>query len=199
MPQPIEFFFDFSSPYGYIASRLIDDLAARHGREVTWRPILLGAIFKLTGSGPLTTIPLKSEYSQHDFPRTARFHGIPFTMPAQFPFSGVQANRAFYWLDSIDPKAAHALAHALYDWAFSGHDIGSAEAVIEVAVGLGIDRAAVTAGMASPEAKDRTRAENDAAVARNIFGSPYIVVDGEPFWGSDRLDQIEKWLESGGW
>jgi 2-hydroxychromene-2-carboxylate isomerase len=199
MPQPIEFFFDFSSPYGYIASRLIDDLAARHGREVTWKPILLGAIFKLTGSAPLTTIPLKSDYSQRDFPRTARFYGVPFTMPAQFPFSGVQANRAFYWLDGTDPKAARALAHALYDWAFSGHDIASPEAVIEIAAGLGIDRAAVAAGMASPEAKERTRAENDAAVARNVFGSPYIVVDGEPFWGSDRLDQIEKWLETGGW
>src|SRR5271165_1784529 len=100
MPQPIEFFFDFSSPYGYIASRLIDDLAARHGREVTWKPILLGAIFKLTGGAPLTTVPLKGEYSQRDFPRTARFHGIPFTMPTPFPFSGVQANRAFYWLNS---------------------------------------------------------------------------------------------------
>jgi 2-hydroxychromene-2-carboxylate isomerase len=199
MPQPIEFFFDFSSPYGYIASRLIDDLAARHGREVTWKPILLGAIFKLTGGAPLTTIPLKGEYSQRDFPRTARFHGIPFTMPPQFPFSGVAANRAFYWLDASAPKAARALAHALYDHAFSGHDIANPEAVVEVAAGLGIDRAAVTAGMSSPEAKERTRAENDAAAARNVFGSPFIVVDGEPFWGSDRLDQVEKWLETGGW
>jgi 2-hydroxychromene-2-carboxylate isomerase len=199
MAQPIEFFFDFSSPYGYIASRLIDDLAKRHGREVTWKPILLGAIFKLTGMAPLTTIPLKGEYVQRDFPRTARFHGIPFAMPTPFPFSGVQANRAFYWLDSADPKAAQALAHALYDAAFSGHDISGGEAVVEIAVGLGHDRAAVAAGMASPDAKDRTRAENDAAAARNVFGSPYIVVDGEPFWGSDRLDQVEKWLETGGW
>jgi 2-hydroxychromene-2-carboxylate isomerase len=199
MPQPIEFFFDFSSPYGYIASRLIDDLAARHGREVVWRPILLGAIFKLTGSAPLTTIPMKGEYSKRDFARTARYHGIAFKMPDPFPFSGVQANRAYYWLDSTDPKAARGLAHALYDAAFSGKDIASPQAVIEIAGGLGINRAAVTAGIASPEAKERTRAESDAAAARNIFGSPYFVVDGEPFWGSDRLDQIEKWLETGGW
>ncbi|MDB5393406.1 MAG: 2-hydroxychromene-2-carboxylate isomerase [Rhodospirillales bacterium] len=199
MPQAIEFFFDFSSPYGYIASRLIDDLAARHGREVIWKPILLGAIFKLTGMAPLTTIPLKGNYVQRDFPRTARFHGIPFAMPTPFPFSGVQANRAFYWLDSTDPAAAHGLAHALYDAAFSGHDISRAEAVVEIAAIRGIDRAAVSAGMASPEAKDRTRTENDAAAARNVFGSPYIIVDGEPFWGSDRLDHIEKWLETGGW
>jgi len=112
MPHPIEFFFDFSSPYGYIASRLIDDLAARHGREVVWRPILLGAIFKLTGQAPLTMIPLKGDYARRDFSRTARLHGIPFAMPAQFPFSGVHANRAFYWLDSADTAAANDSAEA---------------------------------------------------------------------------------------
>jgi 2-hydroxychromene-2-carboxylate isomerase len=199
MPQPIEFFFDFSSPYGYIASHLIDDLAAKHRRTVTWRPILLGAIFKVTGMAPLTTIPMKGDYVQRDFPRTARLYGIPFKMPPVFPFSGVAANRAFYWLDNSDPEAAHKLARALYDHAFSGHDIASPESVIEVAVAKGIDRAAVTTGIGSAEAKERTRAENDAAAARNVFGSPYIVVDGEPFWGSDRLDQVEKWLETGGW
>jgi 2-hydroxychromene-2-carboxylate isomerase len=199
VPQPIEFFFDFSSPYGYIASRLIDDLGARHGREVVWRPILLGAIFKLTNMSPLTTIPLKGEYVQRDFPRTAAFHGAPFKMPEPFPFSGVQANRAFYWLDSLDPAGARALAHALYDAAFSGHDIGGAEAVADIATGLGHDRDAVVSGMGSPEAKERTRAENDAAIARGIFGSPFIVIDDEKFWGTDRLDQIEKWLTTGPW
>ena len=71
MPQPIEFYFDFSSPYGYLASEKIEDLAARHNRKVRWRPILLGVIFKQTGGAPLTTLPLKGEYSLHDFRRSA--------------------------------------------------------------------------------------------------------------------------------
>jgi 2-hydroxychromene-2-carboxylate isomerase len=199
MSQPIEFFFDFSSPYGYIASRLIDDVGARHGRVVMWRPILLGAIFKITGMTPLPAIPLKGDYSLRDFARTARMHGVPFAMPEPFPFSGVQANRAFYWLDGTDPAAARDLAFALYGAAFSGGDIGGAAAVADIAATLGHDRDAVLAGMASPEAKDRTRAESDAAVARGVFGSPFIVVDGEPFWGADRLDQVERWLSKGGW
>ena len=199
MPKPIEFFFDFSSPYGYMASHLIEDVAKKHGREVTWRPILLGAIFKLTNQSPLVAVPLKGDYSLRDFARTARLHGVPFTMPEPFPFSGVSANRAFYWIDSADPVRARHLAIELYDAAFSGHDIGSAEAVADIAARLGLERDAVMAGIASPDAKERTRAENDAAVARGIFGSPFIVVDGEPFWGVDRLDQVDRWLETGGW
>ena len=66
MANPIDFYFDFSSPYGYFASTKIDDLAAKHGRSVTWRPILLGAVFKITGGQPLPTIPLKGSYTAHD-------------------------------------------------------------------------------------------------------------------------------------
>jgi 2-hydroxychromene-2-carboxylate isomerase len=83
--------------------------------------------------------------------------------------------------------------------AFSGNDIASAQAVASVAAEIGIDSAALLAGIESQEVKDRTRTESDAAIARGIFGSPFIVVDGEAFWGADRLDQVAKWLETGGW
>ena len=199
MPQPIEFFFDFSSPYGYLASRKIDALGARFGREVIWKPILLGAIFKLTGMAPLTTIPIKGEYVQRDFARFARLLDVSFKLPAVFPFSSIHAVRAFWWLEERDPKAAHDLAQRLYDLAFSGNDIGSAQAVGSAAAELGIDSAALLAGIKMQEVKDRTRAENEAAIARGVFGAPYIVIDGEPFWGADRLDQAARWLETGGW
>ncbi len=199
MPQPIEFFFDFSSPYGYLASRKIDALGAKYGRTVIWKPILLGAIFKLTGMAPLVDIPLKGDYVKRDFARNARLHNIPFRLPDPFPFSAVAANRAFYWLDSSDPKVAHDLARALYDAAFGGRDISNPDAVADIAGGIGIDRAALLAGIQTAEVKDRTRTETDSAIARGVFGSPYIVIDGEPFWGADRLDQVERWLETGGW
>ncbi len=199
MAEPIVFYFEFSSPYGYVASRLIDDLAAKHGRTVSWRPILLGPIFKVTGAQPLVGIPLKGDYARRDLARVTRRLGIAFKMPDPFPFSAVAAARAFYWLDSGDPKAAHRLAQALYAAAFSGRDISKAETVADVASEIGLDGAAVAEGLASPQTKERTRAENDAAVALGVFGSPYIIVDGEPFWGSDRLDEIDRWLETGGW
>ena len=94
MPNPIEFYFDFSSPYGYIAATSISALAARHGRGVEWKPMLLGAVFKVTGSGPLPSLPLKGDYALRDMPRTARFHGVPFKMPEPFPDRNAGARRA---------------------------------------------------------------------------------------------------------
>ena len=77
--------------------------------------------------------------------------------------------------------------------------IANAQGVADEATSIGIDSDALLAGIESQDTKDRTRTENDAAIARGIFGSPYIIVDGEPFWGADRLDQVAKWLETGGW
>ena len=81
MKAPIDFYFDFSSPYGYLASLQIEPLAAKHGRSVTWRPMLLGAAFKVSGVQPLVNVPLKGEYSKRDFLRSARFYSVPFRVP----------------------------------------------------------------------------------------------------------------------
>jgi 2-hydroxychromene-2-carboxylate isomerase len=107
MAQPIEFYFDFSSPYGYLASTQIDQLAERFGRTVTWKPFLLGAVFKLSGAKPLVELPLKGEYFLRDFHRSAGFYGVPFRLPPGFPFAPIAASRAFYWL-SITPASASA-------------------------------------------------------------------------------------------
>jgi 2-hydroxychromene-2-carboxylate isomerase len=196
---PLDFYFDFSSPYGYLASELIDDLAARHGRRVAWHPILLGAVFRQTGSAPLTEIPLKGDYSKRDFARSARFLGIPFRMPTRFPLATQNAARAFLWLQDRDPARARDLAHALYRACFAEDvDISDTARLLVIADSLGLDKAALAAAVADPAIKDRLRAANDAAIARGVFGSPFVFVDGEPFWGVDRLPQIEKWLEAGG-
>ena len=92
--EPILFYFDFSSPYAYIAAHKIDQIAALYGREVDWRPTLLGAIFQQTGAKPLTETGLKAEYSKHDFLRTTRSFGLPFTMPDSFPFASIAAARS---------------------------------------------------------------------------------------------------------
>jgi 2-hydroxychromene-2-carboxylate isomerase len=199
MAAPIDFYFDFSSPYGYLASHKIDALAAKHGREATWRPFLLGVAFKATGVQPLPTIPIKGEYAKHDFLRSARFHGVPYRHPVTFPIASVAPTRAFYWLDAQDPKRAKELARALYAAYFlEDVDISNADNVVAVAAKLGLAADAVRAGISDQAIKDRTKAAVDRALAAGAFGSPYIVVDGEPFWGVDRLDQIEKWLATGG-
>ncbi|HZR69648.1 MAG TPA: 2-hydroxychromene-2-carboxylate isomerase [Burkholderiales bacterium] len=198
--KTIDFYFDFSSPYGYIASTKIDALAAKHGREARWRPFLLGAAFKQTGGQPLTDIPIKGKYSARDMVRTAKFMGVDYRQPSTFPIGTVAAARAFYWADAKDPERARDVAKSLYRAYFVDDvNIGDAEKTVEVCARLGFDAAAVRAGLADQSVKDRLRAEVDAAIALGAFGSPYIVVDGEPFWGSDRLEQVDRWLASGGW
>src|SRR3569833_1221976 len=98
MAEPIDFYFDFSSPYGYLASARIDELGARYGRAVRWHPMLLGAVFKTTGGKPLITVPIKGEYAAHDFARTARFHGIPFCLPSAFLLSSLVVVCALLWM-----------------------------------------------------------------------------------------------------
>jgi 2-hydroxychromene-2-carboxylate isomerase len=198
--KEIDFYFEFSSPYGYIAAQQVDDLGKRVGRQVNWRPMLLGPVFKLTGGAPLVEIPMKGDYSKHDFVRTARRHKIAYRHPQKFPVGTVAALRAFYWQSDRDPAKAHELARAVYKAYFAdGIDIGAAANVIEIAGAIGIDRAALAAALEDPAVKERARKEVDAAIAAGVFGSPYFVVDGEPFWGSDRMPMVEDWIRSGGW
>ncbi len=201
MTGHLEFYFDFSSPYGYLAAQRIDDLAARHGRVARWRPTLIGAAFKETGARPLLGQPMKGDYAAHDIARTARRIGVPFRLPRPFPFMSVAAARAFYWRTDQDEAEAKTLAKALYHAAFGeGGDISSAQQVAEIsreACGLKVDE--VLAALNEPSIKSRLRAEVDAALDRGVFGSPFIFIEDEPFWGFDRMPDIEAWFETGGW
>ena len=94
-PAPIDFYFDFSSPYGYLAAHRIDRIAESHGREARWRPFLLGVVFAITGQSPLTNQPMRGVYALHDFQRGARALGIPFALPDQFPVLSLAAPRAY--------------------------------------------------------------------------------------------------------
>ena len=200
MASPIEFFFDFSSPYGYLAAQRVGDLAAEHDRDVIWRPFLLGVVFKTTGAQPLLNVPMKGDYARRDLVRSARLFEIPFTVPKTFPFMSVAACRAFYWLDETDPDAAIDLAAALYDQAFGkGKSISEPKDVAQVAAKLGHDRAAVTEALQNPRIKDRLKSEVDSAIKKGVFGSPFFIVDGESFWGYDRMEDVGLWLETSGW
>ena len=179
MANPIDFYFDYSSPYGYIAAMKIDGIAARHGRRVNWKPVLLGAVFKVTGGKPLPTLPLKGDYSLRDIPRSANFHDLPYRHPSKFPIASQAPARAFYWLDERDPPLAHELARALYRAYFvSDLDISSPDVTADVAATLGLKREELLAAIGSETIKARLKNEVDAALARGVFGSPYFVIDG---------------------
>jgi 2-hydroxychromene-2-carboxylate isomerase len=198
--SPIDFWFDFSSPYGYLLSEKIDELAASYGRQVRRHPILLGIVFKATGSAPLTLQnAAKATYSLLDFSRSARFMGLPYRHPDKFPLATQNAARAYYWLEGLDAALATAFAQSAYRALFVDNiDISAPEAVLTIAANIGVDRGQLEAALQSPEIKERLKNEVDNALKLGIFGSPHVIIDGEAFFGADRLPQIEHWLKTGG-
>lgn len=197
--DPIEFWFDFSSPYSYLMSEKIDGLAAQHGRKVQWRPVLLGAAFKVTGAAPLTQVPLKGDYALRDFARSARFLGVPYRQPEKFPVAMQVPSRAYYWLHERDCTVARRFAHAIFRGYFvEGRDVTDAAVTVELAQAAGADAAGLAVALGAPELKERLRQQCEAALAKGMFGAPFVIIDGEAFWGVDRLPQIEMWLERGG-
>jgi 2-hydroxychromene-2-carboxylate isomerase len=196
---PIDFYFDFSSPYGYLAAQRIEALAAAHGCEVAWHPVLLGVIFKETGAVPLTQVPIKGDYSRRDMVRSARFHGIDdFRMPSRFPIPTQAAARIVLALKAEDVALATRVAKALYRAYFAEDlDISDPDTAADVAARAGANRDRARAAVDDAAAKEALRHAVAGAIERGVCGSPFFVVDGEPFWGLDRLPQLERWLASG--
>jgi len=198
MANPIEFYFDFTSPYSYLASEQIEPLAQRYGRTVAFRPTLLGAVFRISGQRPLLEIPLKGDYSRRDFARSARYANIAWQMPTVFPIATVQAARACLVLQASQPQLATAFIHGAFRAYFAqGRNIAQTGVLHEVLQEIGADAAAVLQATAEPQVKAQLKQAVDDSIARGVFGAPYVIVDGEPFWGSDRLPQVERWLATG--
>ena len=172
MTGAIDFYFEFASPYGYFAALRVESIASRQGRSVRWRPFMLGAIMKTTGAQPLPHTPLRNTYFFHDVRRLGRRRGIEITFAETMPMNGLAAARAFYWL---------------------------AEDVANVAVPLGIAATDLVAAVQRPDIKQRLKGATEEAENRGVCGSPFIFVDDEPFFGQDRLDEVEQWIETGGW
>jgi len=201
MSAPIEFYFDFSSPYAYLGSEMIGRVAEKHGRRVNWHSFMLGAAFKGENTGPLTSYPRKGEYSRRDFDRTARKYGIPFNMPSDFPKMTLAASRGFYWLSGKNENLAKAFAKAVFAAYFvNGQDISDLTIIQKITKSLDIDTDEFSSAIQQDSVKDAYRASVEEIVdEKKIFGAPYFLVDGEPFWGADRIVQIDEWLTTGGW
>ena len=200
--EPIDFYFDFLSSYGYFASLRIEELAARHGRSVRWHSMLLGvSVMKTMGLKPLLDTPLKSDYVLRDTARYMRRHGLQLARKLTDPFMDPRAAaRGFYWVRRNKPGQEAAFARAAFDsyWR-EGRDLGAAADVAALAPAIGAQPAQMLEGIESDAARADLRDAVAASLARGVFGSPFFFVDGEPFWGSDRLEQLDEWLSSGGW
>ncbi len=199
MDKVIDFWFDFSSPYSYIANEWVDAVAARHGRTVRRHAILLGATFQVAELKPPVAYPLKREYVLRDFERSARFEGLPYLAPPQFPLPTQNAARVFWWrAETAGPAAAAAWARAGLRAMFTrGVALNDPAALKALAAEQGLDADAAEAAWNDPAWKAALKTANDDAIAAGVFGAPFFRVDGEPFWGNDRKPQIERWLAGG--
>jgi len=170
MAREIDFYFDFSSPYGYLASTAIEAVAARHGRAVRWRSFLLGALYKRTGYHPLEQ-PEKRRYMMHDLARSARLMGVPLAVPPSFPESLLAASRAVYWIADQNKAVAGAFATAAFRayWV-EGRMLSDPAVVAAIAAEYGIERERIVAALADPAVKDRLRTETEAAIAAEAAG-----------------------------
>ena len=199
--DPILFYFDFVSPYAYFGGTQIEELAARHGRTVDWRPVLIGVtILKIMGLPPLMQQPLKSDYLRHDGPRMAAILGVPYQPHGLTGVNSVAACRAFLWIKRSDPALAVRFARRIFHRLYvEGRDITPVDAIAAEAGALGVDADALAAAIASPEGKQALNDAVDEAVSRGVFGVPYFIADGEPIWGCDRLWMLERWLRHQSW
>lgn len=200
-PPCIHFYFDFISPFGYLAAMKIEALAAQYGRQVHWHSMLLGvSVLKTMGLKPLAQTPLKGPYSAVDIYRLAALYQVPLSFPENGIAAPLPPARAFYWVRQQQPALAGEFAKRVYraHWA-EGRDIADPELLAGIAAELGLNGEALIRGIASEDIKQLLHSAVEHSLKLGVFGSPTFAVDGELIWGSDRLWMLEHWLKHGRW
>ncbi|CDX58755.1 DSBA oxidoreductase [Mesorhizobium plurifarium] len=200
MAGPICFYFDFASPYAYFAAAQIDRIGEEFGRPVERRPILVWALLKALGIPAPMDPPAKRDYFLKDMQRSAAFHGLPYRHPVKLPLSSHLAARLFHdRRDRLSRDLADALARRLFDAFFVEHkDISDEATLIAIASEIGISEGETLEGMHGQAGRARLEAAVREAIGAGVVGSPYVLVDGEGFFGADRLPQLRWFLAGGG-
>lgn len=190
----IEFWFDFASTYSYPCAMRIESLAEKSNLEVVWRPFLLGPIFNKQGwnDSPFNIYKVKGEYMWNDLQRICNDIDLPLKRPDKFPQNGLLAARIAVtfanepWIPSfIKSVFAANFEH--------NEDITSPSVISDCLTLIGENPEDIMKEANSDIAKDLLRQQTDEALTRGIFGSPSFLVDGELFWGDDRLERAIKW------
>lgn len=193
----IEFFFDISSPWTYLAFHNLQPLAAELGKEVRWKPILVGGVFNTVNPSVYASreqpVPAKQNYLRKDLADWARLTGLEIRFPPSvFPVNSVKALRGCLWLAPQDRLVDFARATFEIYWG-EDQDISKDEVLAEICRRIGIDAEAFFAGIAQPTIKEQLRLNTEELIARGGFGSPTIFVGGDDmYFGNDRLDLVRE-------
>lgn len=187
MEKQVDFYFDFGSPYSYFAYKALPAIAAAHGAQIVWRPILLGGVFKASGNRSPVEIPAKGKWLQQDLLLWARHHGVAFSHNPFFPINTLTLMRGAVGLQPQGPifhKYLDAIFNAM--WA-EARNLGAADELAAVLRQAGIDADAFQATVDDPAVKEQLKKNTEEAVARGVFGAPTFLVGEQLFWGQDRL------------
>jgi 2-hydroxychromene-2-carboxylate isomerase len=196
---PIRFYLDFASPYAYFAADRIGRLGEEFGRKVEWQPVLMWAVLKAHGIPPPMEPPAKRAYFLNDMQRSADFFGLPYRHPVRLPLSAHLAARLYYHTRQARPDVADALARRLLAAFFAEfRDISDEATLASLAGDLGIPENEALEGMKGVGGRALLEEAVQDAINAGVVGSPYFLVDGEGFFGADRLPQLRWFLAGGG-
>lgn len=204
VPEAMSFYFDFNCPYSWIASERVMSIAARHMRDVRWRAIPSEMLcHKSAPCGfPPSKTPGVDVYIQRDLGRLLRLYNLDAVKP--IPISkgaSIALSCGFHWIRQEQGReAARAYAMAAFRARFrDGRDVADPDVAADIACETGNDRGKFMDAISDPQWQALLGEEVKRVQKDGIFALPFVVVDGEPFWGSDRLDMIDDWLSRGGW
>ena len=197
MGKTVEFWFDVGSPASYLAWKRLPAIAAATDAAVTWRPMLLGGVFKATGNASPVTVPAKGKWLMADLARFAARDGVPLRLPDPFPVNTLTVMRGAVGMLMRHPADFERYVSTVFDALFgSGLQLGDPAVLAGVLERAGFERAAFEALVSDPEVKTALIASTEEAVARGVFGGPTFFVDGVMHFGQDRLDFVEAALRS---
>ena len=194
MTKTVEFYFDFGSPYSYLAYKALPGIAAARGAQIVWKPMLLGGVFKASGNQSPAQIPAKSQWMNQDMQRWAARYGAPFKRNPHFPINTLTLMRG---AAGMQPRATdfdkyvEVIFHAM--WA-EPRNLGEPAELAAVLREAGFDADGFLALVNDPAVKERLKQQTEEAVARGVFGAPTFFVGDDMFWGQDRLDFVAEAL-----
>ncbi len=197
MQATIDFYFDFSSSYSYVALPRLARLADDHSCQVDWKPIALGVIFKAMNHAPPAADSTKGRYVWRDVERSAALAGLSFKWPQPFPFNSMTAARVFWYIAEGDMDRAIDWARAVFHASFGeGRDCSDPDVLTGVATDLGLDGQELLEATRNDAVKEKLKHVTGEAMKRGVFGAPTFFVGDEMFWGSDRIEQLERHIRN---
>lgn len=201
MASGIEFWFALTSPSSYLASLRINEIGRKHGIEVRWRPFNIRQALEAEGIKPNVMYERKGDYTRRDWERTARFHGHSYRLPDPFGRSSLPAMSIAYWVEKEfgQDRLQEFCRQVMQAYFVENAAIDEPRVLATIAEQCGLEPDTAISAIDDPDAQKAIDSATLEAIGKGIWGAPFMIHGDEPFWGEDRIDQLDLWIERGGW